>query len=141
MRAVVENRKAGRIGFFDVAGLYREVAAGVSVKADLTDAGAASLRTIFGEGIAISDAPPEPPAALQGVDEPEDAPADDSGALEAVNGIGPSYARTLRVAGVADILELAVLTDAEIDALTVSDTIRARIPGWRDEARKEVDDG
>ena len=76
-------------------------------------------------------APPEPPPAVAPPRDrrPGRSHADTGGiALETVSGIGPATAERLRLAGIADVAELAAVEDAELDELR----IRAY---WRDRAR------
>ena len=70
----------------------------------------------------------------------EPPPGDQSTA--AVKGIGPSTARSLELAGVATIAQLAALSDVDVVDLDVEANVRTRIlEDWRAQARAMVEAG
>lgn len=63
--------------------------------------------------------------------------------LQTVDGIGPTYARRLRDAGVADLTDLLDLTPEEVSSavsMEVLDVPSARTSGWIDAARDQIID-
>ena len=95
-----------------------------------------------GAGAGTPAPPPEPPAAPPPeVDggaapaPPADAPAPQAAngpvpmPLELVSGIGPSTARRLHAAGIADVAALAEASDEQLSELRIR-------PDWRDQARE-----